>query len=139
MKNMPVSIVTPKGLVYENTALSVTAPSSEGEITVLPRHERYFTLLEQGIVTIRSEEKEDYFSIGGGYLETDGREITILVSRAWGQHELDEQSVAQAKRRAQEMLQTARTKEERFTAMRQLRLSLIDAKLLDKTRRKVLS
>ena len=72
-------IITPRKIVLEEEVNSVTAPSADGEITVLPRHTNLFTLLNEGVVMIRKNGKENYLAIGGGFLETDGTEINLLV------------------------------------------------------------
>ncbi len=131
-----LSIITPIGKVFDDEVISVTAPSSEGEITVLPHHESLFTQLKEGVVLARTEEDEEYFSIGGGYLETDGKQITLLVSRAMGQRELDEEVVIAAKNKAQQMLNSAQSDEDRHEAVMQLRRSLIDLSLLQKVKRR---
>lgn len=52
-------VLTPSGLVLEERASSVTIPSSNGEIGVLPQHARYNGLLGTGILEFQP-------SAGGG-------------------------------------------------------------------------
>ena len=53
MNTLKLKIITPKKIALEEEVLSVTAPSEEGEITVLPHHVNLFTLLVEGIVKIK--------------------------------------------------------------------------------------
>ena len=96
MNTLKLIIVTPKKKVWEGEILGVTVPSKTGEITILPRHSHLFSLLEEGIVKIILEEKEDYYAVGGGYVETDGKEVSILVSKAYGEVEMDEQRIKES-------------------------------------------
>ena len=68
---------------------SVTVPTTDGEITILPHHVHLFSLLVEGNCQNKNGENEDDLAIGGGYLETNGETVTVLVSRAYGQGEID--------------------------------------------------
>ena len=48
MHNLHLKIITPKRIVLEKDIISITAPSSEGDVTVLPRHTHLFSLLIEG-------------------------------------------------------------------------------------------
>jgi len=81
MSFLHLKIITPKKIVLEEEVFSVTIPTTSGEITVLPKHEKLFSIITEGIIKIKKKDEEDYLSIGGGYLETDGKELNILVIR----------------------------------------------------------
>src|SRR3989344_258088 len=131
MAVLHLKIITPQKIALEEDVLSVTAPSAQGEITVLPQHSNLFTLLKEGIVKIKPvyakvpEDKEKYLAIGGGYLETDGEEINILVSRAYGQDEID----------AQKTISLAKDESQRKQAISLLRRSVLNLKLMKRKKR----
>lgn len=132
---LSLKIITPEDIVYEGKVLSVSAPSPEGEITVLPRHTNLFSLLGDGVVTIRMEgKKEEHLAIGAGYLETDGTVLNILVSRAHGQDTIDEALTTEAIARAKQAVVKAKTPEERMAATAILHRHNADLKLLKKRR-----
>lgn len=135
---MNLKIITPKSVAYEAEITAITLPASEGEVTVLPHHVPFFTMLKEGVVRIQMEEGETLFSVGGGYAETDGADVNVLVSRAFGQDEIDEAEVLEAQKQAEELLKNAPTDADRKSALQLLRRSTIDMKLLKrvKTRRK---
>lgn len=132
---LQLRIITPQKIALEDEVSSVTAPSSFGEITILPRHTNLFTLLKEGIVKIRKNTEEDFLAIGGGYLETNGQEINILVSRAYGQDQIDEEQTKRAIEEAQRILQKTKDQSEQRQATAALRRSLIDMKLIKRKRR----
>ena len=134
-----IKVITPKKLAFEKDVESVTVPAVAGELTILHHHADLLSLLKEGVVTFRSEKEEEYLSIGGGYLETDGKSIHILVSRAFGQDEINEEMTEQAMENAQKVLQETKDKAERSEAMGLLRRSIFDLKLLRKVRRKTKS
>jgi len=135
-KTLYLKIITPQKIVLEKVIRSITVPTEEGEITILPNHANLFSLIDEGIVKIKFEDKcEDYLVIGGGYLETDGKEVNVLVSRAYGQDEIDEKIIEEAKEKAKKFLSEAKTDSERQMAVALLRRSLIDIKLLKKKKK----
>jgi len=136
MDTLSLKIITPKKVVFEKEVNSVTAPTSDGEITILPHHSNLFSLLKEGVIKIKDNQNEDYFSIGAGYIETDGREVIILVSRAYGQDEIDEQFINQAIEKAKKVLSQAKTEQDRQAALSMMRRAIIDSKLLKKRKQK---
>ena len=48
-----LKIITPRKIVLEEDASSITVPSADGEITILPRHENLFSMLKEGIIKIK--------------------------------------------------------------------------------------
>ena len=135
MSTIHLKIITPKKIVREDDVNSITVPSAEGEMTVLPKHTNLFALLHEGIIRIKKDDAEDFMAIGGGYMETDGKQLNILVSRAYGQNEIDEKLTKQAIENAEKILTQSKEKHEREQAAAVLRRSLIDMKLLRKRRR----
>ncbi len=127
-----LKIITPKKIVFEKEVNSVTVPAADGEITILPRHSNLFSLLKEGIIKVKSGSDEDYFSIGAGYVETDGKEVIILVSRAYGQDEIDEKLINEAMNEAQKLLSQASDEKSRQAAISMMRRAIIDSKLLKK-------
>lgn len=136
MNILKLKIITPKKIVLEEEVEAVTVPTETGEITVLPHHVDLFSLLVEGIVKIKKSSGEDYLSIGGGYLQTDGEVINILVTRAYGQQVIDEQQTAKAIEEAKKIVAQTKDIKQRAEAYALLRRSTIDLKLLKKRRRR---
>lgn len=137
MNTFTLRIITPQKIVREEEIVSLTVPSVTGEITVLHNHVPLFTLLTEGICVIHNHNKEENLAIGGGYLEVTGKEVNLLVSKAYGQDEIDEKLVKEAEEKAKHLLANAKTDAEREEALMALRRSTVDLKLLSKTRRHI--
>jgi F-type H+-transporting ATPase subunit epsilon len=135
MNTIHLKVITPKKIVREQDVVSVTVPAADGEITILAHHVNLFSLLKEGIITVRHDNIEDYMAIGGGYIETDGKNLNILVSRAYGQDEIDEKMTAKAIEDAQKLITEAKSDEERADATAVLRRSVIDMKLIKRKKR----
>ncbi len=136
LMSIHLRIITPKKVIFDDDVLSVTAPSAAGEITVLPRHANLFSLLKEGVVKIKKKTEPQYLAIGAGYLETDGREINLLVSRAYGQNEVDEQLTKKAIDHARKLVLEAKDEKQRAEAASLLRRSLVDMELIRKHKRR---
>ncbi len=131
-----VRVITPKRVVKEIEADSVTVPGSEGEMTILPHHSNLFSMLQDGLVTIRNKANEESFAIGMGYMETNGKDLNILVSRAHGQDELDQKETEKAIEQARQAVAKARDRKERLDATMLLRRAVVDSKLLKLKRKR---
>jgi len=137
VKTLKLKILTPHRKIFEGEVISLTLPTKEGEITVLPEHVPLFSLLDEGVMIFKQTNgKEEYYGIGGGYFETDGKEATVLVSRAFGHREADEKTINEAIEKAKELLKKARDLNERKQAEVLLRRSTFDLKLLRRLRRR---
>ncbi len=134
--SLHLKVITPKKLVLEEDIVSLTLPTSVGQITILSHHAPLLSLLKEGVMIIKDEKHEEFFSIGGGYVETDGNQISVLVSRAYNQNEIDEKMTENAIEKAQTVLANAKDKMERMEAISAIRRSQIDLDLLHKIRRK---
>lgn len=135
MDTLNLKIITPHKVALNEEVISVTIPTYGGEITILPHHTNLFSLLVEGVIKIKKTSTEDYLAIGGGYLETDGQEVNILVSKAYGQEEIDQDLINKAIESAKKILSQSKDRKERFEASITLRRSLLDIKLLKKRRR----
>lgn len=130
MSLIHLKIITPSKITLEEDVNSVSVPSVDGELTILPRHEKLFSLLKEGIVKIRKNQKEDLLAIGGGYLETDGKDLSILVSRAYGQAEINEKETEKALNQAKKILSESKDNVQIAEAEAMFRRSVIDMKLV---------
>jgi F-type H+-transporting ATPase subunit epsilon len=72
-------IVTPQGSAFAGEVDSVVLPGSEGEFGVLPRHERFLSLLQPGEVVIRRGGETLRARVSDGFAEVRGEAVTVLV------------------------------------------------------------
>ena len=141
MSTIHLKIITPQKIALEEEVLLVSAPSVQGEITILPHHLNLFTMLREGIIKIQpvkddsSTGKVKFLAIGAGYLETDGEDINILVSRAYGQDEIDAEQTQKAIEDAKKILVKAADEKQRQQAISTIRRSVIDMKLIKRRKK----
>ena len=138
MNLLRLKVITPRKIVIDKQVNSVTVPTADGEITILPPHTHLFSLLIEGIVKIKSGESEDDLAIGGGYLETNGETVTVLVSRAYGQNEIDKNLTDKAVEEAKHILSKSTDEKERAEAMTIIRRSVIDSRLMKRRKSRLI-
>jgi F-type H+-transporting ATPase subunit epsilon len=100
-----VDIVTVEGRLYRGDADFVIAPGTEGELGVLPKHIPLLTPLAPGSVKVRNDGEELFFFVGGGFLEIRPDQVTVLADAAERAEDIDEARAAEARRRAESLLQ----------------------------------
>jgi F-type H+-transporting ATPase subunit epsilon len=101
---MNLKITTPEGIIYENEVDSATIPTQTGEITVLPNHIPLVSALAHGEIILKKNGKEEYMSVGAGFLEVNKNSITILADTAETVESLVEEEILKAKERAEKLL-----------------------------------
>ena len=60
-KNFNLEIISPEKIILSEKVNSVTMPSFEGEMTILPDHIPLITFLRPGIVRIEGSKEGEYF------------------------------------------------------------------------------
>ncbi len=94
-------IATPERIVYKTQADSITIPTSQGEITVLPHHIPLVALLAPGILTVRRQKNEEYLAVSGGFIEIQpSSRVVVLADTAERSEELTLEAVEAARDRA---------------------------------------
>ena len=131
-----LSIVTPQREAFAEEVTSVSVPSTDGRLTILPHHAKLFASLSEGAVKIIQDGKERHLAIGGGFIEVGNNTAIILVSDAVHAHELNEVEIEKAKKSAQESLAKAAKGADREEAMATLRRSMLELKLIEHIKRR---
>ena len=71
---------------------------------ILPNHSPLLTTLKYGIIKVRSQGQEEYFTVAGGIAEIQPEIVTILADAAESVEEIDVARAEAARKRAEEML-----------------------------------
>jgi F-type H+-transporting ATPase subunit epsilon len=134
---LDLKIITPQRKVIETKVEKVTCQTIEGEITILSNHSALLTLLKEGIIKVKNDKAEEtLFSAGEGYVETDGKRVQILISRAANQDELDEKKIMEARLQAEKILAEQKSASDRPQAWGMLQRTSLDLKIINKLKRK---
>jgi F-type H+-transporting ATPase subunit epsilon len=100
---MPIrcEIVSQDRVVYQGDADIVVLPGASGEMGILPNHSPVLTVLQFGVIRVRSKGEEQYFTVAGGVVEVQPDQVTVLADAAENVAEIDEQRAEEARQRAE--------------------------------------
>ena len=91
MNTLELKIITPDRIVYDGTGISsITIPTKEGYITVLPGHIPLIAPIKTGEAYLIKEGVTLGLAVSGGIIEVrDGNTIVILAERGELAHDID--------------------------------------------------
>jgi len=142
-KQLQLKIVTPEKLILEEIVDSVTIPTTEGELTILPNHVPLVAGLASGDIVARKDGEDIPMALVGGFLEVknnkDGvTEVAILADFAEHIGFITDEEIEKAKAKAEELRKLSENKEivdyEHFET--ELERSLTRVKIADKWKNK---
>ena len=136
MATIRLEIVTPEKMVFSDDVDLILAWGVEGQLGILPHHAPLMTMLQPGDLMYRKENREEYLTISGGFLEVRPDKVVVLADACERAEEIDVTRAEEAKNRAQEALKTAATGVDAAAAEAALRRSLARLKAVEKIRRK---
>jgi F-type H+-transporting ATPase subunit epsilon len=94
------TVVTPERSVLDADAESVTVPTHDGEVGILPGHARLLARLGNGELRVTTGGKTVSFYVEGGFLQVAEDRVTVLTDTASDPAAVD---VAAAERRVDEL------------------------------------
>ncbi len=113
IKSIKFEIATPEKVLMKEDVLSVSVPTTSGELTILPDHIPLISILKSGVLEIHLLDGGiSLMSVSGGFLEVLKNKIVILADTAEKAEELNEQRIKEARLKAEEMRQSEKAKDE---------------------------
>lgn len=135
---IPVIVVSLEKVVYEDTAEEIIAPTENGQIAILPHHIPLLTTLTEGEVIIKKGGKDTYIAITGGFLDVSKEKTTILADYAIESEDIQVAKAQQAKEKAEKLLEEKVGNFDFAEIEAQLRRSLLELKIGQKRKAKIL-
>jgi F-type H+-transporting ATPase subunit epsilon len=131
-----VDVVSAEGEIFSGAALEVSAPASEGDLGIHPRHAPLLTLLKAGEVRVKTPDGiEHSFYVGGGALEVQPNKVTVLADTALRAKDIDEAAAVAAKQRAEEALKDKSGRITQAEALAELARAAAQLKVLERLRK----
>jgi F-type H+-transporting ATPase subunit epsilon len=80
---LPFKLITPTGVVFDDTVQEATASNPLGEFGVLPQHINYLTSLVPCVITVKLKDGSyRLFVVAGGLAEVKDGVMTVLATTA---------------------------------------------------------
>ncbi|NTW02404.1 MAG: F0F1 ATP synthase subunit epsilon [Oscillochloris sp.] len=122
---MHLEIVTAERVVLSEEVDQVNAPTRDGRVGILPRHEPLMTILQAGELDIIKDGIRTPFAVSGGFMEVLSSRVTILADTVERADEIDEDRAQRARAAAEERLKSAQTDRDMALAEAKLRKELV--------------
>lgn len=107
MGKLHIKLIAPERTVLEEEVTSLTCPTTDGQITILPGHAALVATLETGELIARNKDEEHFIHVAGGFIEIrSSGEIIILADSAEHFFEIDIARAEEAKKEAEKILQS---------------------------------
>jgi F-type H+-transporting ATPase subunit epsilon len=132
-----VDIVSAEGQIFSGEASMVFAPGSQGELGIAPRHAPLLTTLKAGEVRVQSEgAEEQVFYVGGGVMEVQPHQVSVLADTAARAQDLDEAAAITARQHAEDAVRGRTDKVEIAEAQSELLRAVAQLKAIQRLRKK---
>jgi F-type H+-transporting ATPase subunit epsilon len=131
-----LSIITQSKVLTETEADQVTAPTTEGEITVLPGHVPLMSRLQTGELRYKNGKEEVTFVVSKGFIDiSPNNEISVLVDSAVHEREISVEKAQAAMKAAQETMSQTTNQHEMLMAEASLKRALLEIRVAQRTKR----
>jgi F-type H+-transporting ATPase subunit epsilon len=107
--HLTLEIVTPDHAIAHVDVDEVQLPGTEGYLGILPGHTPLLTGLKVGPLWYRIGDEKHYLSIAFGFAEVLPDRVRLLAQFAERAEDIDLRRAEEARRRAEEQLQAAKT------------------------------
>ena len=105
MKRLQCEIVTAERRVYAGEVQEVIAPTTSGQVAILPLHAPLLSELDAGEVRLVLPDDGDLLlAVGGGFMEVRDDRVIILADSAERADEIDAERARRAREQAEALL-----------------------------------
>jgi F-type H+-transporting ATPase subunit epsilon len=107
---MPIQcdIISQDRVVFRGAVDKISLPGEDGVAGILPNHTPLLMVLKYGVITVTQDNREQYFTVAGGFAEVQPDHAIILADAAEDVAEINTQRAEEARKRAEKMLEEGR-------------------------------
>ena len=121
--SLTLEIVTPESKVYTEEIDHVVVPTANGKINILPNHVPIIDKLVAGDLKVEINGNQEYLAVSSGFVEVYSNKVSILTDEALVISALDDASIDEAVKRAQNALSEGKKRNLDLAAMQKLEAS----------------
>lgn len=81
---MRVTVISPEVAIFDGDADSLTVPTYDGSIGVLPRHAPLMALLGAGELAVHRGEVTDRYQVRGGFVQVAHDAVRVVAEHVQG-------------------------------------------------------
>ncbi len=133
-----LQIITPEKIVYQNEVDQITAPTKDGEITVLPEHVGLLTQIVPGEIIARKGEATHALAVTGGFMEVSQDSVNILADHAIRAEDIEVLKAQEAQRKAQKLMEEKTSEQDFAIAQSEMIKAITELKVAQKRKSRTL-
>ena len=103
---LKLDVAVPERQMLSEEVDAVQVPAADGSLGVLPDHAPLMTQLGAGVLSYQAAGQTRYMALTGGVMEVLPDHVRVLADTAEWAEEVDVNRAAEARRRANDMLQS---------------------------------
>lgn len=134
--NLLLEIITPEKVVYKDEVSEITAPTVNGEISILPNHMNLLTQISPGELIVKKGNNLQHLAITGGFLEIQDNKVSILAEYAIKAQDIEVAQAMEAKKRAEKAMTEKSTDNEIRIAQAEIIKSILQLKVATKHKKR---
>ncbi|NCO12549.1 MAG: ATP synthase F1 subunit epsilon [Candidatus Pacebacteria bacterium CG_4_10_14_3_um_filter_34_15] len=136
MKKILLTVVTQEEQLLQTKIDQITAPTVEGEITILPNHIALFSKLKSGELKYIEENEEHSLVISNGFITVSPEsEVTVIVDSATLDRNISVSKAEQAVRDAKEAMTKTTDQRELLLAEASLKRAMLEIRIAQKSKK----
>lgn len=133
MQKLKLTVVSQERKLLETEVESVTATTTQGEITVLARHIPLFTQLETGVLRYTANNTEYSIVASDGFLTVNpNNEVIVMVDTATLARDISVKQAEAAVAAAKETMKISEDRRELILAEASLKRAMLEIKVAQK-------
>lgn len=106
---LTVNVVTPDGVVYENTTDLAICKTTLGEVGIMPNRLPLLASLAIDKIRVKTgEESFDEVAVSGGFIEFSDNVLSVVASAAERKEDIDASRAERARKRAEARIEKAK-------------------------------
>ncbi len=129
MDKIHFQIITPEKVVFKDEIDSVTMPTPEGQITILPGHIPLVSITNPGEIIIKKGSEIRCIAVMRGFVENSKDSVRLMADAAELAEDIDEKRAQEARERAEKAKETAQGHQEVAEATAALERALTRIKI----------
>lgn len=104
MSELNLEIITPEKPIFKDRIEAVTIPGTLGSFQILKDHAPLISSFEVGIIKVKSDIAETFYTTSGGTIEVNQNKVLVLADSIEKVEAIDKERAEEAKKRAEERL-----------------------------------
>lgn len=131
-----LDVVSAEKRMFSGMVQKIQVTGSEGELGIFPGHAPLLTAIKPGMVRIVKElGEEEYIYLSGGIIEVQPNATTLLADTAIRGEDLDEARALEAKRKAEEHINSSHGDVDYAQASAELAKAIAKLRVIELTRK----